>query len=276
MPKAAEIEVFNVARTAVDVYAVRAWLDRLGVDESFSADSEEHEISDPAFLIAVAAKQCYLSFQPGLNPNVTKIRSDWVQYFDNILASGHGSVLEHATYSYAIEGLTRVATAELNRHRAGWAISERSLRYCRFEEIPFWMPTCFRDAPGDDRELSLRKSQSRIVLWQSFANDERSYAELMKIWDMDETDKNFYHKKTVTSAARRIVGMGVATGGVWTGNLRALRHVIALRTDPAAEEEISCVFTMIARDICGKEPLLFGDFTQQNATGPIVPAYRKV
>jgi hypothetical protein len=39
---------------------------------------------------------CYRSWEPGLNPNVTKIRRDRKAYFDNILKSGHGSILEHA------------------------------------------------------------------------------------------------------------------------------------------------------------------------------------
>ena len=56
-------------------------------------------------LIALAGKRCYQSFQTSLNPNITRIRKDYVTYFDNILASGHGSVLEHSVYNFAIEKL---------------------------------------------------------------------------------------------------------------------------------------------------------------------------
>src|ERR1700761_7813476 len=117
-----EIEVFNIARTMVDHTATTAWLSRLGVDDQYF--SIDQQLTDPALVIALAAKRCYMSFQPGLNPNVTRVRSDYFDYFDNILKSGHGSVLEHAVYSYAIEGVSRVFTAEMNRHRAGWGISE--------------------------------------------------------------------------------------------------------------------------------------------------------
>ena len=58
-------------------------------------------------LIALAGKRCYLSFEPGLNKNVNKIREDYAVYFDNILASGHGSVCEHSVFSFAIENVTR-------------------------------------------------------------------------------------------------------------------------------------------------------------------------
>jgi thymidylate synthase (FAD) len=69
--------------------------------------------------------------------------------------------------------------------------------------------------------------------------------------------------------------MGVATGGVWTGNLRALRHVIAMRTDPAAEEEIFEVFRRIGKHMIENEPMLFHDF-EEHDTGFLQPRNWKV
>lgn len=271
MPKQVEIEIFNVARTMVDRAEVQRWMDHIGADEF-----EIPDITDPALLIALAAKRCYMSFQPGLNPNVSRVRKEYVDYFDNILKSGHGSVLEHAVYSYAIEGVSRVFTGEMNRHRAGWGISEGSMRFIRFDkDIPYWMPLSFRTDPRDDGDLWTKKEMSRDILDQAFRNTERLYTELLKIWDMEEGDKNFAYKKKITSALRRIVPMGVATGGVWTGNVRALRHVMALRTTPGAEEEIAHVFCRVAFDIIQREPLLFGDFAGGNYTG-YMPKYLKV
>lgn len=117
-----DIEIFNIAKTQVDREQVRRWLDHIGAD-GYEIPSQEMA-SDPALLIALAAKRCYMSFEPGINPNVTKVRKDMVDYIDNILASGHGSVLAHSSYSFALEGVSRVFTAEMNRHAAGWAISE--------------------------------------------------------------------------------------------------------------------------------------------------------
>lgn len=273
MPRVVDIEVFNIARIEVDREAVRQWLDRIGADK-FDIPSEE-SISDPALLVAMAGRRCYNSFQPSLNPNVTRVRSDYVEYFDNILSSGHGSVLEHAVYSYAIEGCSRVFTAEMNRHRAGWAISEGSLRYIRFDEVPFWMPECLWHNPNGDEGLENKKTRTAMLFHKAFLEMENNYNRIMSIWDMDEGDKDFHYKKKVTSAARRVIGMGVATGGVWTGNIRALRHVLALRTDPAAEEEIAHVFRLIAADVIKREPLLFGDF-ERKEDGSFVTKYRKV
>jgi thymidylate synthase (FAD) len=276
MPTQIEIEVFNIGRTMVDQSEVARWMERLGVSEDASTDIRSGGISDSALLIALAAKRCYMSFEPGLNKNVNRIRRDMVKYFDNILASGHGSVLEHAVYSYAIEGLSRVATAELNRHRAGWAISEGSLRFIRFDQnIPYWLPLSLRPDETDNRDLAQRKYETRMIFDMVFKDAERFYGALMDIWKMDESDKNFDYKKKVTSCLRRIIPLGVATGGVWTGNIRALRHVLAVRTDPSAEEEIAHVFWKVGTDIIGRERMLFQDFS----LGPnlsLVPKHRKV
>jgi thymidylate synthase ThyX len=166
-------------------------------------------------------------------------------------------------------------TAEMNRHRAGWAISEGSLRFIRFDKnIPYWIPTSLRDHPDDDSDLHARKEVSRLIIDRAFQDQEKAYSDLVKLWEMEEDNHNFAYKKKITSQMRRIVGMGVATGGVWTGNIRALRHVIAMRTDPAAEEEIFLVAGKIARDIITKEPLLFGDF--EETKGSFIPKNWKV
>lgn len=276
MPKAIDITIRNIARTVVDREEVRKWLDDIGVAEDYQLP-DDGAVTSPALLIALAAKRCYKSFTPDLNPNITKVRTDFTEYLDNVIKSGHGSVLEHSVYTFAIEGVSRVFTAEMNRHRAGWAISEGSLRYIRFGDcIPFWMPTCFVVQPGDDQDLIARKWKSQALMQAAFAHQEEIYRELVQTWDMDATHHNFHYKKVITSALRRIVGLGVATGGVWSGNMRALRHVISMRCDSAtAEEEIFHVFSRIGQMMLDKEPMLFGDF-QRSESGTLRPANWKV
>jgi thymidylate synthase (FAD) len=277
MPREVDIEIFKIAQTKVNRDEVQRWLDHLGAEGYELPD--DGDISDPALLVALAAKRCYMSFEPGLNPNVTKVRTDLYDYIGNILNSRHGSVLEHAVYTFAIEGVSRVFTAEMNRHRAGWAISEGSLRFIRFdEEIPFWMPESLWDHSDDDETMVLRKRYTRKMFYDAFRHQEEIYGKLLSVWDMDSTEKNFAYKKRVTSCLRRIVGMGVATGGVWTGNLRALRHVIGMRADPSAEEEIFYVFSRIARIMFYDEPLVFQDlsFTERERGGGVTFRNQKV
>jgi len=300
MPTDVPIEVFRIAHTVVDKDEVQRWMDFLGANE-FDVDELGEVCTNPAALIALAGKRCYLSFQPSLNPNISRIRKEYVKYFDNILRSGHGSVVEHSTSSFAMENVSRVFTSEMNRHRAGWAISEGSLRFIRFgENIPYWLPDSLKgpdvlggakleilqeDDPDDVTEqmrfLALdteekKRHASRVAFRRAFGNQEQWYNVLQAIWsDELKPESKFKGKKQITSMMRRIIGLGVATGGVWTGNMRALRHVIAMRASPAAEEEILYVFSRIAKMMVEKEPMLFGDF-EETAEGFWVPSYPKV
>jgi thymidylate synthase (FAD) len=275
MPKQVEIEIFKIAQTQVNTEQVVKWLRHLDANDFADTLPGPKECTDAALLVALAAKRCYKSFEVGLNPNITKVREDLTDYLDNVLKQRHGSVFEHSVFSFAIEGVSRVFTAEMNRHRAGWAISEGSLRFIRFDEIPYWEPLSMRDNNCDDNELTQKKSATRMLFKQAFSQQEEIYNQLVKLWDLDEKDKNFHYKKKMTSMFRRIVGMGVATGGIWTGNVRALRHVIAQRADPGAEEEIFYVFSRIAQMMVESEPMLFGDF-KQSEDGGWKPEYYKV
>ena len=285
MAHTVDIGVFLIAKTQVNIDESAKWLEHLGVDEW------DYEKTDAEAITELAGRRCYMSFKPGMNPNVTKIRADLSQYIENILKSGHGSVLEHASYTFAIEGVSRVFTGEMNRHRAGWAISEGSMRYIRFEDMGYWLPTSINPIPyhcpscdpewfdeknKEAQTLQHKKILSKAVFHRAFKDAEKHYAELQEIWkDELAPESKFHSKKEITSMMRRIVPMGVASGGIWTGNIRAIRHVIAMRTTEAAEEEICYVFSNIMKRIAELEPNLFGDF-EQDEFGFWKPKYHKV
>ena len=67
---------------------------------------------------------------------------------------------------------------------------------------------------------------------------------------------------------------GLATGLVWTANIRTLRHTIEARTDQGAEEEIRLVFGKIGEIMRAEAPALFGDYTVTDGTW--IPGWRKV
>lgn len=291
------IEIFLIGRTQVDRNEVQRWLEFLGVPNF--ALPEDDAVSNPALLIALAAKRCYKSFDTTLNPNLSKVRTDWADYLDNVMKSGHGSVCEHSVYNFAIENVSRVFTGEMNRHRAGWAISEGSMRFIRFgEDVPYWEPESIRgpDVAVPNVAISFKladldylenevtslqtvdekKHATRLLFERSFREQRNLYRVLEAIWkDELAPESKFAEKKQITSMMRRVIGMGVATGGVWSGNIRALRHVMTMRCEPAAEEEILHVFSRIAKTMVEQEPMLLGDFAQDDA-GYWRPKYRKI
>jgi hypothetical protein len=124
-------------------------------------------------------------------------------------------------------------------------------------------------------EFERKQETTRYIFKESFTEMEENYKSLCTLWGID-TMKDFGIKKKLTSMFRRLIGMGVASGGTWTFNARALRHVIALRTSPHAEEEIAMVMGMIGKYICSSEPALFGDFVLDEATGAWIPENAKI
>src|SRR5512136_153934 len=110
---------------------LKAFLDDEGC--AFTTDTEV-----PAEVLAEAAgRTCYLSFGKGRKTNA--------EYLEHIVASHHGSVLEHAVWNFLVTGISRSLTHELIRHRAGWAYSQLSQRYVDESEARFVCPPLYRD-----------------------------------------------------------------------------------------------------------------------------------
>jgi thymidylate synthase (FAD) len=284
--------VFLIARPSIDVEGMRAylrdvggesWLDRrLGEAEpepahpapadavpAHTAPADPGSGSAPAhpapnageLLVEFGGRACYRSWEPGLNPNVSKVRTDRREYLANILRSGHGSVLEHANYSFVIRNCSRVFTHELVRHRAGSAFSQESLRYVRLADIGFRVPPALE--PVREQVLSIVE---QLEEFQVTAARELG---------IEADGVPFHVKKEVTSALRRLAPIGLSTDIVWSANLRTLRHVIEMRTAEGAEEELRLVFDAVARIMCTEAPNVFQDFVRHD-DGSWVPEYRKV
>ena len=66
-------------------------------------------------------------------------------------------------------------------------------------------------------------------------------------------------KKKATSAIRRIVGNGQANHIMFTANMRALRHIIEMRTSEGAEEEIRKLFNKVYLICANDYPSIFKD-----------------
>jgi thymidylate synthase (FAD) len=255
--------VFLLARPSIDVEGMRAYLADVGGESWLQRRLEESEGTPNGgeLIVEFGGRACYRSWEPGLNPNVTKVRTDQREYFANILKSAHGSVLEHANWSFALRNVSRVFTHELVRHRAGSAFSQESLRYVRLADIGFRVPPALE--PVREQVLSIVEQLEEFQV---------RAAERLGI---DEQGVPFHIKKEVTSALRRLAPIGLSTDIVWTANARTLRHVIEMRTAEGAEEELRLVFDQIARVMQQEAPGLFQDFTHQE-NGTWVAEHRKV
>lgn len=206
-----------------------------------SLTTPDHEI-----LLELAGRLCYDSFsEDGGNPNVTRIRKDRIEYLQNLIRSGHGSVLEHAFFNFGFENVSVVMTQELIRHRVGTAISQESGRYVRPTELEVVDTPYMQDPKNRARMRDVFEQQ-----WDLY-NHEVS----LHNWD----SMPFSEKKELTSELRGMLPMRRATRLVWSGNIRTLRHVIDLRTSPHAEWEIRYVFSQVLDQMLEQSYHLFQD-----------------
>jgi thymidylate synthase (FAD) len=202
------------------------------------------ESTDGERLAEFAGRLCYMSQK---NPASRATR----EYLENIKKQGHGSVLEHANYSLLIEGVSRSLTHELVRHRAGFAYSQLSQRYVDESQANFVVPPAI---VGDE---PLEKE------WRAQVDEaQRSYVRLVEHlmerygWVADKV----HRRKMSREAARGVLPNSTETKIVVTGNARAWRTMLELRSSEGAELEIRrCAVAMI-KMLSRESPAFFSDF----------------
>lgn len=241
-------KVWLISMPSIDFDAMREYLEDVG-GESW-LDRVEGTMEPADLLAEFAGRSCYRSWEPGLNPNVTRVRDDSREYIRNILSSAHGSVAEHPSFGFMVRHGSRIFTHEMVRHRAGVAISQESMRYVRLDDIPMWFPEWAQKDPVlMDRLTGFVQESEQLISWMS------------KRFGLDLPDVPFAEKKAKTSFMRRFAPAGHATDIFLTINVRALRHIIYMRTSLAAEEEIRLICDQIARATLERAPLLMQDYS---------------
>jgi thymidylate synthase (FAD) len=242
-----------IAKPDVSTEALRPFLEGFGEDLEFAQYLDDPTELPPASrLLKTAGQTCYASFGPKRTYNDNAKR-----YFDNLSSSGHGSVYEHATFSFLLYGISRSNTHEIVRHRAGTAFSQLSQRYVSGKVLRFVERPEYRETPA----LHKRFCERIDAAWTEYheladellalqeQGDERLGAEA-------KTDR----RKRVQQTARSVLPNEAETLLVLSANVRAWRHMIEMRTDQHAESEIRDLFFRIFLCLARSEPILFADY----------------
>lgn len=221
------------------------------------------ESSDGERLAEFAGRLCYMSQR---NPANRSTRD----YLENIKKQGHGSVLEHANYSVLLEGVSRSLTHELVRHRAGFGYSQLSQRYVDESDAHFVVPPA---VVGDEALLAAWRAQIESA--------QRSYIQLVDqlmtkyAWVADKV----HRRKMAREAARGVLPNSTETKIVVTGNARAWRTMLELRSGEGAELEIRRMAVAVLRLLSAEAPAFFSDFeiyTAEDRREAARIAYHKV
>lgn len=182
----------------------------------------------PANLCGNAAAICYDSDSPESS-------------LKHAVASGHTSVLEHAVYTFRIEGISRACLAQLTRHRLA-SFDVQSQRYVRIDDAELIMP-------------------------ESIKQTAYEYETIQCMYDCMELYNRMIAAGIPAEDARYVTPQAVPTKLIMTMNARELLHFFALRTCNRAQWEIRHMadeMLKICRDI---SPEIFGQAGPGCVTG---------
>lgn len=190
-------------------------------------------------LAELSGRLCYLSWN---KPNPATATN--VGYLDNIMNQGHMTIVEHATVSFLIEGISRSCANELIRHRIA-SYSQVSQRFVDSSNTEFAIhPTIeqYWDLPLDadnNYEVTIGDAVEHI---NGTASD--LYHDIAEAL-MREGLK----RKQAREAARSVLPNDTETKIVSTLNLRAWRHFLQMRGSEHADREIRQLAVEIANQL---------------------------
>jgi thymidylate synthase (FAD) len=196
-------------------------------------------------LVEFAGRACYQSWSKP-NPKT----STNAGYIKHIIDVGHFSVLEHASVSFYITGISRSCTHELIRHRH-FSYSQLSQRYVPEGDSRVVVPPGLEDDPELRRLLTDAADANRAAYAQLLAGLEAKFS---------DQPNAILRRKQARQAARAVLPNATETRIVVTGNYRAWRHFVAQRASEHADVEIRRLAIECLRLLAGVAPAVFADF----------------
>lgn len=223
---------------------------------------------NPELTIATAGKLCYSPV--GIDDLIEKQTDESVERFINMLASiGHESPLEHASFTFGIEGVSRIVEIQLVRHRIA-SYSIQSGRYVKRDNPEFIKPkriekNIVASKVFDDIAERSAKAYNDLflILMLDMMGYEESKIESMKevervdeVYKLYETDNKLYKKfeKMAIEDARYVHLQSIGVKIVCTFNLRSLINFTRHRECNRSQEEIRDLSKEMIRVISEKFP----------------------
>ncbi|MDV3125141.1 FAD-dependent thymidylate synthase [Mycobacterium sp. 21AC1] len=196
-------------------------------------------------LTEFAGRACYQSWS---KPNPRTATNDG--YIRHIIDVGHFSVLEHASVSFYLTGLSRSATHELIRHRH-FSYSQLSQRYVPERDSEVVIPPGLEDDPELVEIFTTAADASRAAYTALLDRLEAKFA---------DQPNAVLRRKQARQAARAVLPNATETRIVVTGNYRAWRHFVAMRASEHADVEIRRLAIACLRQLVEVAPAVFSDF----------------
>ena len=186
---------------------------------------------EPENIVAAAARLCYSD--SSIDALLCQEPQSAMRLIRKVLGLGHFSVLEHVTFSFGIEGISRACSHQLVRHRVA-SYSQQSQRYVSHT-------TAFEAVEPE----TIRRQPELLQL----------YRELMQ--QIHSTYATLLEAGVPAEDARFVLPNAAPTKLVLSMNARELHHFFALRCCRRAQWEIRAMATMMLHRCREIAPVLF-------------------
>jgi thymidylate synthase (FAD) len=209
--------VHLIAETKVNDVELEKWLDLRGF--TFLSDAP----SNADGLAENGGRLCYLSYNPDKRRHAGPGQN--ARYLDRTVREmGHGSITEHASFTFLIDDVSRNLTHELVRHRVGTAFSQASTRYIDQLEsyLGWYVPPEIAAIP----DLFARWLDGIEILAKLYQDS------------FDRLSAMGMEKKRARSLARHCLLGSAGTAIQFSVNVRELNHIFGLRGAGGADDEI--------------------------------------
>ena len=196
--------------------------------------------ADPEALTALGARLCYAGGD--IDKLLALIETkDQKAFVEKIMSMGHESVLEHVSFTFLIEGVSRVLLAQLTRHRIA-SFSVQSQRYVSYADgFGYIIPPSIQNLGPEavaEYQGQMAQMQSWYEGWQK------------RLGDAGEKSNE---------DARFVLPNACETRILMTMNARELRHFFALRMCTRAQWEIRQMASSMFEQCCRVAPAMFRD-----------------
>ncbi len=194
----------------------------------------------PEQVCALGAKLCYAKADVAALRKKISAQDQGV-FLEKIMESGHLSVLEHATFTFAVEGVSRVLLAQLTRHRIA-SFSVQSQRYVSLAEtFSYIIPPAIK-ALGEEAVSEYRRQMAQ-----------------MQTWYIEWQEKLGAKGEKSNEDARFVLPNACETRLIVTMNTRELLHFFELRCCSRAQWEIRALADEMLRQCKQAAPVLFAN-----------------
>lgn len=221
---------------------------------------------EPEKLVAAAAKLCYSTAGAGeIMEDLTK--ENVGRFLNRLMDMGHASPIEHASFTFAIEGVSRALTHQLVRHRMA-SFSQKSQRYVTEGQFNYIIPGEIKNLPGGEE-----------VFIEGMKNAQKTYdilaEKLIAKHKKDLMDQGMTEKQASVAAeklgiedARFVLPNACETKIVVTMNTRELLHFFNQRCCNRAQWEIRELAIQMLVECKKIAPILFKNGGPRCVEGP--------